>query len=116
MDQENSKAQAEGICHLLSHLHGEIADLEKSYSRVILVLQDLQTLPDAREINQLEQQLGRSRFFGQWNALLDACEKANAEAGEVLFEGLDALRSVGPETRDLPPELARLEAMIRAYG
>jgi len=98
MDQENSKAQAEGICHLLSHLHGEIADLEKSYSRVILVLQDLQTLPDAREINQLEQQLGRSRFFGQWNALLDACEKANAEAGEVLFEGLDALRSVGPET------------------
>ena len=83
MDRERLEASLEGIRHLLSHLHGEITDLEESYSQVLLVLRKLE---GACEIDDLTKLMRRRPFFQKWQTLLDECQQLNESCGVLMID------------------------------
>lgn len=93
MDRERLEASLEGINHLLSHLHGEVTDLEESYSQVLLVLRKLE---GACEIDDLTKLMRRKSFFHKWNALLNECEKINEACGVMMID-IDHFKKVNDE-------------------
>lgn len=84
MDQEHmEKTHLEEICHLLSQLHGEVSDLEESYSQVLQVLRKIE---GAANIDDLTGLLRRRSFFQKWEALLDECQRLNEESGVLMID------------------------------
>lgn len=83
MNQERLEATLEGIRHLLSHLHGEVAVLEESYTQILQVLQKFE---GAAAIDDLTGLLRRRSFFQKWEALLSRCQELNQGAGVLLID------------------------------
>src|SRR6185437_9722110 len=85
MDREQLKKEAslEEIRHLLSHLHGEVTALEESYSQLLQVLRRIE---GAANIDDLTGLLRRRAFFDKWNALLDECQRLNAQNGVLMID------------------------------
>jgi diguanylate cyclase (GGDEF)-like protein len=90
MDQEHMETHLEEIRHLLSQLHGEVTDLEESYSQVLQVLRKIE---GAANIDDLTGLLRRRSFFQKWEALLDGCQRMN-EASGVLMIDIDHFKRV----------------------
>ena len=83
LKQPELQTELEGIRHLLSHLHGEVTDLEQSYSQLLLVLRDFQ---GAANIDDLTGLLRRRAFFRKWQALLDRCRHIEDHCGVILID------------------------------
>jgi diguanylate cyclase (GGDEF)-like protein len=72
------------IRHLLSHLQGEVAALETSWSQVLLVLSKLE---EACSVDELTGILRRNAFFEQWEILsLGDIRGGNARTGVILVD------------------------------
>ena len=72
------------IRHLLSHLQGEVAALETSWSQVLLVLSKLE---EACSVDELTGILRRNAFFEQWEILsLGDIRGADARTGVILVD------------------------------
>lgn len=82
-NQNQLSTQLEGIRHLLSHLHGEVATLEESYSEVLDVLRRLEGVATRDDLTGL---LRRSPFFQKWQVLLDECRKLNENCGVLMID------------------------------
>lgn len=83
MNQEQLEVSLREIRQILSQLHGEITDLEASYSQVLLVLQRFEGDADIDELSGL---MRRRAFFRKWDALLKQCEKLGESCGVVMFD------------------------------
>ena len=72
------------IRHLLSHLQGEVAALETSWSQVLLVLSKLE---EDCSVDELTGILRRNAFFEQWEILsLGDIRGGNARTGVILVD------------------------------
>lgn len=113
MDRDNLETQLKGIRHLLSHLHGEVTELEESYSKVLSVLQRLESACDIDDLTGL---LRRRTFFTKWNALLDECRKLNESCGLLMID-IDHFKKVndthGHTTGD--EVIKRVSQMLKQY-
>jgi len=79
------------IRHLLSHLQGEVAALETSWSQVLLVLSKLE---EACSVDELSGLLRRNAFFEQWEVLsLGDIHGRGGETGLILID-LDHFKRV----------------------
>jgi diguanylate cyclase (GGDEF)-like protein len=83
MDQEHMETHLEEIRHLLSQLHGEVTDLEESYSQVLQVLRKIE---GAANIDDLTGLLRRRSFFQKWEALLEECQRLNEVSGVLMID------------------------------
>src|SRR5690606_25816584 len=83
MDQEHIETKLEAIRHLLSHLHGEITQLEQCYSDVLLVLRRLEGTLQIDELTGLER---RGSFFTKWKQLLKECREVNENCGILMID------------------------------
>lgn len=90
MDLEHLETSLEDIRHLLSHLHGEVTALEESYTKVLLVLQNLEGITEVDELSGL---LRRGSFFQKWKVFLKRCEELNENCG-VLMIDIDHFKKV----------------------
>jgi diguanylate cyclase (GGDEF)-like protein len=90
MDQEHMETHLEEIRHLLSQLHGEVTDLEESYSQVLQVLRKIEGAANIDDLTGLQR---RRSFFQKWEALLDGCRRMN-EASGVLMIDIDHFKRV----------------------
>ncbi len=113
MDRERLETSLEGIRTLLSHLHGEVAVLEESYSQVLVVLRKLE---QACDIDDLTRLLRRNSFFAKWEALLEECQKLNENCGVLLID-VDHFKKIndtyGHPTGD--EVLKRIASMLKQY-
>ncbi len=76
-------AELQKIRQLLSHLHGEVADLERSYGEILRVLRKFE---QACEIDELTGLLRRQGFFSRWQELLDECQRLDQSCGVLLID------------------------------
>ena len=91
------------IRHLLSHLQGEVAALETSWSQVLLVLDKLE---DACKVDELSGLYRRGAFFDAWSRM----QAGGHETGVILID-LDHFKSVNDTYGH-----ACGDAVIRAVG
>ena len=89
-NQENLQASLKGIQHLLSHLHGEVAALETSYTQVLLVLQKLESAVATDDLTGL---LRRNAFFKRWEHLLEECQEVG-ESCAILLVDIDHFKKI----------------------
>jgi diguanylate cyclase (GGDEF)-like protein len=82
-NQAQLESNLENIRTLLSHLHGEVAVLEDTYSRLLLVLQKFE---GQAELDDLTGLLRRKSFFRKWEALLAECERLNESCGVLMID------------------------------
>jgi diguanylate cyclase (GGDEF)-like protein len=83
MDQEHMETHLEEIRHLLSQLHGEVTDLEQSYSQVLQVLRKIEGVANIDDLTGL---LRRRSFFQKWEALLEECQRLNEVSGVLMID------------------------------
>lgn len=113
MSQERLEASLEGIRHLLSHLHGEVAVLEEGYSQVLMVLRKLE---GACNIDDLTGLMRRNAFFRKWEAMLEECQRSNQGCG-VLLVDIDHFKRVN-DTHGHPTGdevIKRLAGLLKQY-
>ena len=109
MDQEKLATQLGEIRQLLSHLHGEVTTLEKSYYQVLRVL---------RNLTQDSQTgfLKESAFFDQWKKFLGTCEQTSKDCGILLvdIDEFDEIRRIhGESTGD--EVIERIADLLKHY-
>jgi diguanylate cyclase (GGDEF)-like protein len=113
MDQEQMETNLKGIRQLLSHLHGEIAALETSYSQVLTVLRKLEGDATHDDLSGLYR---RKPFFQKWEELLRECAKLNDNCGMLLID-IDHFKAIndthGHQTGD--EVIARVAALVKQY-
>ena len=113
MSQERLEASLAGIRQLLSHLHGEITDLEKRYSQVLLALKEVSVRSDLDDLTGLQR---RAAFFSKWRSLVEECEKTGEDCG-ILMIDIDHFKRVndvhGHPTGD--DVIRRVAAMLRKF-
>lgn len=113
MNQENVETSLKEIRKLLSHLSGEVAVLEESYSRILLVLERVEGAADFDDLTGL---LRRRAFFRKWDALLEQCRKLGEGAG-VLMVDIDHFKQVndthGHATGD--EVIKRIASLLKQY-
>jgi diguanylate cyclase (GGDEF)-like protein len=113
MNQEKLETSLSEIRKLLSHLGGEVATLEASYSKVLLVLERFEGAADFDDLTGL---LRRRTFFRKWQALLDECERVG-EATGVLMIDIDHFKKIndthGHATGD--EVISRISALLKQY-
>jgi diguanylate cyclase len=82
-NQESLEAGLREIRQLLSQLHGEVTELEESYSTLLLVLQRFEGTADFDDLTGL---LRRRAFFKKWNELLEQCRKLDENSGVLMID------------------------------
>ena len=98
MKQDKLETSLEGIRQLLTHLNGEVASLEMSYTEILHVLKAFEGQANLDDLTGL---LRRRTFFQKWEALLKECHRITLpvfavkvyrqkEACFVLQHGIDA--------------------------
>jgi diguanylate cyclase (GGDEF)-like protein len=113
MNQANLEANLREIRNLLSHLHGEVAVLESSYSRILLVLERFEGEADYDDLTGL---LRRRTFFRKWQSLLKECERVGNETG-VLMIDIDHFKRIN-DTHGHPTGdevIARISSLLKQY-
>jgi two-component system, cell cycle response regulator len=113
MNQKNLAASLREIQNLLSHLHGEVAVLETSYSRILLVLERFENAADFDDLTGL---MRRRTFFRQWQALLTECERLGQESG-VLMIDIDHFKRIN-DTHGHPTGdevIARIATLLKQF-
>ncbi|MGK5087625.1 GGDEF domain-containing protein [Bdellovibrionota bacterium FG-2] len=83
MDRKHLETSLFEIRQLLSNLHGEVTELEASYSRVLSVIQNLEGVCNVDELTGL---LRRKAFFAKWKTILDTCEKETENCGMIIVD------------------------------
>ncbi len=83
MDRKHLETSLFEIRQLLSNLHGEVTELEASYSRVLSVIQNLEGVCNVDELTGL---LRRKAFFAKWRKILDSCEKETKTCGMLIVD------------------------------
>ena len=73
----------EEIRILLSHLQGEVACLEQSYSEVLGVLRRFEGVCNVDDLSGL---LRRRPFFQKWELLLEECRRLGENCGVLLID------------------------------
>ena len=113
MDREHLETSLEGIRHLLSHLHGEVTNLEDSYNQVLSVLRKLEGVVSVDDLTGL---LRRRAFFQRWECLLEECRRLNEDCGVVLID-IDFFKRVN-DTHGHPTGdevLRRVASLLKQY-
>ena len=111
--EQLQQASLEGIRQLLSHLHGEVAALEESYSQVLLVLQRLEGQAARDDLTGL---LRRRPFFTAWQTLLDECQKLGQSCGLLMID-IDHFKRIN-DTHGHPTGdevIRRVAALLKQY-
>jgi diguanylate cyclase (GGDEF)-like protein len=112
-NRESLEAGLREIRHLLSQLHGEVTELEDSYSTLLLVLQRFEGSADIDDLTGL---LRRRAFFKKWNALLEQCKTLGEDTG-VLMIDIDHFKKIndvhGHPTGD--EVIKRVAALLKQY-
>src|SRR5262245_5203276 len=113
MNQEHLESSLKEIRHLLSHLHGEVTELEASYSKLLLVLERFEGQADFDDLTGL---LRRRAFFRKWQTLLSTCEKMN-ERCCVLMIDIDHFKKIN-DTHGHPTGdevIKRVASLLKQY-
>ena len=113
MDPKRLESRLEGIRHLLSHLHGEVTALERSYSEVLRVLQRLEKVSSTDELTGL---MRRAAFFTKYDELVRECQQLGQNVG-ILMIDIDHFKSVN-DTHGHPTGdevLKRVAELLKQY-
>lgn len=90
-ERENLTAAELGkIRQLLSHLHGDITELERGYGEILRVLRKFEQVSETDELTGL---LRRQGFFARWQSVLQECQRLNESCG-VLMIDIDHFKQV----------------------
>ena len=113
MDPKRLESRLEGIRHLLSHLHGEVTNLEKSYTEVLRVLQRLEKVSSTDELTGL---MRRAAFFTKYDELVRECTLLGQNVG-ILMIDIDHFKAVN-DTHGHPTGdevLKRVAELLKKY-
>lgn len=113
MDRKQLEASLQNIHHLLSHLNGEVTELEAGYARVLSVLERFE---DAIATDDLTGLLRRNAFFKRWEALLQECQRLQLGCG-VLVIDIDHFKKIN-DTHGHPTGdevIKRVAGMLKQY-
>jgi diguanylate cyclase len=108
-----TEASLEAIRHLLSHLHGEVTDLEASYTGVLEVLRKFEGTCDLDDLTGL---MRRRAFFRKWDALLEECQRLNESCGMLMID-IDHFKRVN-DTHGHPTGdevIKRVASLLKQY-
>lgn len=113
MRQENPQTSLREIRYLLSHLHGEVTNLEESYSRILLVLKSFEGAGQFQNPTQL---LPPGIFFRKWEALIEECRRVDAKYGVALID-FDTVQSAGgaPACKTGDEAIERISMLLKRY-
>jgi diguanylate cyclase (GGDEF)-like protein len=113
MDLERFGKSLEDISHLLSHLHGEIANLESHYSKALLVLRQLKTDAGTDELTGV---LRRGAFFERLQKLVGECTLAREGFGILLID-LDHFKRINDTHGHLTGDevLSRIGKLLKKF-
>jgi diguanylate cyclase (GGDEF)-like protein len=103
----------EGVRHLLSHLHTEIASLETQYQTMIQTLQALEVRTERDELTGL---LRRQAFSDQWQSLMEQSSR-NHLNHVVLMIDLDHFKNMNDTHGHLTGDevLRKVAEVLRSF-